>query len=159
MQRGTEPLARFILTLAYDDNGIGDYVRTFIAADNLPRSVQLLRQNVAAIRAGERDYDYRHNRSEVFLRRLDHLLDSIELIVLPRDPPSAFDLLVQVIESDGAVANHCHESDIGRTFDRACTLLISVAKTLRTGEVDATIAHLVANDHVGARRLLGTNTV
>ncbi len=158
MQRGTEPLARFILTLAYDDNGIGDYVRTFIAADDPSRSVQRLRESLAVIRAGERAYDYRHKRSDVFLRRLDHVLDSIELIVLPRDPQAAFDLLVQAIESDDAVANHCHESDIGCTFDRACRLLISVAETLRSAEVDATITRLAANDPYGARRLLRANT-
>jgi hypothetical protein len=71
-RRGAEKLAEFILTLADDENGVGAYVRAFIAADDLPVAMQALKTEMVHIKAGEREYDYRHRRGTVFIQRVAH---------------------------------------------------------------------------------------
>jgi len=46
-RRGAKRLAEFILPLADDENGVGAYVRAFIAADDPPEAVQALRTEIA----------------------------------------------------------------------------------------------------------------
>ena len=135
--RGAEQLARFILTLAHDDNGIGDYVANFLAADDLPGCVMRLERTLVRIRRGERTYDRRHALDEVWLRRLDHLLDAIELAVLPNDPRAAFRLLTQVFEADGDVE-----------------LFRQAGAALPQAEVETTVARLVEKDACGHRAKL-----
>ena len=73
--RGAAQLAKFIYTLAHDENGVGAYVRAFIAGDNLAEAQRLLGAEIDEIRKGVREYDYRHRRGDVHLQRVDHVLD------------------------------------------------------------------------------------
>jgi hypothetical protein len=118
-KRGPERLARFILTLAHHDNGIGRYVQAFILADNPERCAEVLQGTIAEIAAGERSYDRRHALDTVFLRRLDHVLDLIEGDLLPNSPTLARSLLAHVLEKREAIENHLHEADTEETFRRA----------------------------------------
>ncbi len=152
--RGAEQLARFILTLAHDDNGIGDYVANFLAADDLPGCVMRLERTLVRIRRGERTYDRRHALDEVWLRRLDHLLDAIELAVLPNDPRAAFRLLTQVFEADGDIENLLHEAWMKPTFERAVELFRQAGAALPQAEVETTVARLVEKDACGHRAKL-----
>lgn len=122
-KRGPERLARFILTLAHDDNGIGRYAQAFILADNAERCAAVLQGTITELAAGERAYDRRHALDEVFLRRLDHVLDLIEADLLPQAPELARALLTQVLEQREPIENHLHEADTGETFRRAGELL------------------------------------
>lgn len=122
-RRGPEPLARFILTLVNDDNGIGDYVRAFLESDSVPRCATVLESSIDKTLAGERPYDRRHALDAVFLRRLDHVLDTIEAIILPVAPATACTLLKRVIEGRDAIENQLPEADTEPTFVRAHNLL------------------------------------
>ena len=112
-RRGAQNLARFILTLANDDNGVGAYVRAFVAADNLAEARQLLDAELNAIREAEREYDYPPPR-RCAPSGVDHMLDAVELVVLPADPRAAFELLTRVIESDGPVAENAGNAWMSR---------------------------------------------
>lgn len=149
--RGAEPLARFILTLARDDNGIGAYVQCFLAGDDLPACTRLIEATLHGIRRGERPYDRRHALDDVYLRRLDHLLDVIELVVLPADPRAAFGLLVQVIEADDDIENLLQEAWTTPTFERAAGLFAAAARAVPAAEVGPVVARLLARDNFGHR--------
>ncbi len=149
--RGPEALARFILTLAQDADGIGAYVRSFIAGDNVAEAQKVLETELGEIREGERMYDYRHRRGDVHLRRLDHVLDAIELVVCPADPRAAFELLTQVITADGEVAEQSGDAWLQPTFDRACDLWLSAAKAVSQPEADEVLRTLTASDRYGLR--------
>jgi uncharacterized protein DUF6880 len=154
-RRGAHNLARFILTLANDDNGVGAYVRAFVAGDNVADARKLLEAELNTIREGEREYDYRHRRGDVKLRRVDHLLDAIELVVLPADPRAAFELLTRVIEADGQVAESAGDAWIQPTFDRACDLWFAAAKAVPAAEAEQILVRLTASDDYGLRDRLG----
>ncbi len=153
-RRGAEPLARFILTLAHDDNGVGAYVRRFVTGEDLPRCLQGLEESLVAICDGERSYDRRHALDDVWLRRLEHLLDVIELVVLPADPRAAVGLLVKVIESDEKIENLLGDAWTTPTFERACALLRQTSHGLPATEVEATFARLLEKDGFGHRARL-----
>jgi len=150
-RRGAEHLARFILTLADDDNGIGAYVRAFMAGDNVAETRKLLEAEMSDIREGEREYDYRHRRGDLHLRRVDHLLDAIELVVLPADPHAAFELVTQLIEGDGQVAEHAGDAWLQPTYERACELWLLAAKAVPTVEAERVRSRLSASDDYGLR--------
>ena len=129
-RRGPESLARFILTLAYDDNGIGEYVRAFIEGDNVLSCAAVVRSSIDRILDGERPYDRRHALDAVFLRRLDHVLDMIEFVILPAAPARACMLLNRVIEAQDEIGDHVPEADTRLTFARAHELLRRGTTTL-----------------------------
>jgi len=127
------------------------YVRAFVAGDNVAEARKLLEAELNTIREGEREYDHRHRRGDVHLRRVDHVLDAIELLVLPADPHAAFELLTRVIEADGQVAESAGDAWIQPTFDRACDLWFAAAKAVPTAEAEKTLARLTASDDYGLR--------
>jgi hypothetical protein len=149
--RGPESLAKFILTLANDDNGVGSYVRAFVAGDDVAVAKNLLETELAEIRGGEREYDYRHRRGHVHLRRVDHLLDAIELMVLPAAPRIAFALLTQVIAADGEIAEHAGDAWLQPTFERACNMWFIAARAVPKQEADQVRWRLSASDDYGLR--------
>jgi len=153
-QRGAEKLAEFILTLANDDNGVGAYVRAFVAADDLHLAIQALKTEMAQINAGEREYDYRHRRGDSLFQRLDHVLDAIELFVLPNNPRAAFDLLVEVIESYEQIVNQGCEADIQPAFERACDLLLTAARSLDPSDTGPILERLTLVDDYKFRQRL-----
>lgn len=152
--RGAEKLARFILTLAHDDNGVGAYVQAFVAGDDTAEAKRLIEAEVGDIGQGEREYEWRHRWGEMLQRRVDHVLDAIELVILPADPRAAFELLTHVIENDDAVAEQSEEDGLQPTFDRACALWLTAARAVPAGEVGPVLARLVGSDDYGLRRRL-----
>jgi uncharacterized protein DUF6880 len=153
-ERGAEKLAEFILTLTDSENGVGTYVRAFIAADDMPAVARALKMEITHINAGEREYDYRHRRGDIFIERVAHMLDAIEFVVLPEHPRTAFDLLAEVIESDEPIVNQSGDADLQPTFERACDLLLTAARSLDTSEVNPILEHLVQADSYGFRARL-----
>jgi hypothetical protein len=152
--RGAEKLAEFILTLADDENGVGTYVRAFVAADDPPAAAQALKTEFARIIAGEREYDYRHRRGDVFIQRVDHVLDAIELVILPANTRAAFNLLVEVIESDESIANQSGDADLQPMFERACDMLLAAACSLDPSEIKPILHRLASADAYGFRQRL-----
>jgi hypothetical protein len=146
-RRDPKELATFILTLAGDDNGIGAYVRGFVDGGD----VALLDTELRQIREGEREYDYRHRRGDVHLRRLDHVLDLVELVILPADTRAAFEFLARVIEADGEIAEHTGDAWLQPTFDRACELCLAAAKGIPGDRAKEVLARLAASDGFGLR--------
>lgn len=153
-ERGAEKLAEFILTLADYENGIGEYVRAYIAADDLPAAVEGLKTEIALINAGEREYDYRHRRGNLVVQRVAHVLDAIELVILPASTRAAFDLLVEVIESDEQIVNQSGDADLQRTFERACDILLAAARALDAIEIKPILHRLASADDYGFRQRL-----
>jgi|CZKI01.1.fsa_nt_gi hypothetical protein len=153
-RRGAEKLAEFILTLADDENGVGAYVRAYIAADDPSVAMQALKTEIAHINAGEREYDYRHRRETIFIQRVAHILDAIELVVLPANPRAAYDLLVEVIESDELIANQSGDADLQPTLERACDLLPTAARSLDPSETNPILERLTLADRYGLRQRL-----
>jgi hypothetical protein len=149
--RGAEKLAEFIYTLAHDENGVGAYVRAFIAGDNLAEAQKLLDAEIDEIRKGVREYDYRHRRGDVHLQRVDHVLDLVELVILPADPTAAFEFVTRVLETDGEIAEHTGDAWLQPTFDRACNLWHAAAKVVTSDKVDRVLARLAASDNYGLR--------
>lgn len=153
-QRGAEKLAEFILTLAYDEKGVGAYVRAFIAADDPLEAVEALKTEIAFIKSGEREYDYRHRRGDLFIRRVDHVLDAIELAVLRDHPRAAFDLLVEVLESEEPIVSQSGDADLQPTLERACDLLLTAARSLDPSETNPVLERLALADNCGFRQRL-----
>ena len=153
-QRGAEKLAEFILTLADDENGIGEYVRAYIAADDPPAAVEELKTEIALINAREREYDYRHRRGNLVVQRVAHVLDAIELVILPASTRAAFDLLVEVIESDEQIVNQSGDADLQPTFERVCDMLLAAARSLYPLETKPILERLALADDYGLRQRL-----
>jgi hypothetical protein len=153
-QRGAEKLAAFILTLADNENGVGAYVRAFIAADDPPAAVQVLKTEISQINAGEREYDHRHRRGDAFIQRVDHVLDAIELVILPANTRAGFNLLVEMIERDESIVNQSGDADLQPTFEKACDMLLAAARSLDPSEIKAVLNRLASADDYGFRQRL-----
>lgn len=153
-QRGAEKLAEFILTLADDENAVGTYVRAFVAADDPAAVAQMLKTEMAQINAGEREYDYRHRRGDAFIQRVDHVLDAIELIILPADTRAGFDLLIEMIENDESIVNQSGDADLQPTFEKACDMLLAAARSLDPSEIKPVLNRLASSDDYGFRQRL-----
>ena len=110
-------------------------MQAFILADNAERCAAVLQGTIAEIAAGERAYDRRHALDEVFLRRLDHVLDLIEADLLLQAPELARALLTQVLAQRETIENDLHEADTEETFRRAAELLRqAIAAAGKAGE-------------------------
>lgn len=153
-RRGADRLAEFILTLAHDASGIGNYVRAFIAGDDTGEARKILEAELAFVCNGEREYDYRHRRRDLMRQRVDHLIEAIELVVLPTDARAAFELLTRLIESDGEVAQHTGDAWLQPTFERACEAWLRAANAIPKGEVTPVLGRLRSADELGLRRRL-----
>jgi hypothetical protein len=101
--RAPETLATFIASLAFDIGPIGEQVRTFIVGDNLAETTASLKERIEALRGSHS----RHRANEEVGERLGYILDSIEALVLPVSPATAFELLVLLIERDGDAMEQC----------------------------------------------------
>src|SRR5208282_6870871 len=92
--------------------------------------------------------DYRSQLGEEIGERMGFIVDSIESLVLPRDPKAAFELLVAVFEADAVAMENCgdHHFSVECTFKRAAAMMAEAAKTLPRSEVVAAVEVLVADD-------------
>lgn len=89
--------------------GVGDYVRAFVVADNPDLAREVVDAQVTSLCHAETEYQWRHRRGFEFAAAADRALDAIELIVLPNDPCGAVRLLEKFFESDTAIVDGCLE--------------------------------------------------
>jgi hypothetical protein len=103
-------LAAFILSLASDSGPVGEQVRTFIVGNDVTETVESVRQRIGGLSIPS-EYEHRHFLGKQMGISLDLLVHSVEPLVLPRDPKSAFDLLVAMFEADHVAMENCGEHD------------------------------------------------
>ena len=150
--RAPETLATFIASLAFDAGPIGEQVRTFIVGDNLSETSASLKERIDALR-GSRRANSRHRAHEEVGERLDYILRSIETLVLPRSPATAFELLVLLIERDGDAMEQCGDDSwsVQMQLETAASLIATAMKTLPSIDAKQTLERLVAEDGYGTR--------
>jgi hypothetical protein len=155
IKRDPNVMAAFILSLAHDSGPVGDQVRTFIVGDDMAAAVESLRQRLRSLE-GPSDNSHRHSLGSQVGRRLEFILDSIETLVLPREPRRAFELLVAFFESDGRAMESSgdHHWLVETAFERAATLMAQAATSIPTAETQEVMAQLRAVDAYGLRRVL-----
>jgi hypothetical protein len=149
--RAPESLARFIASLAVDtglDTGpLREHVQTFIVGDNLSEATDSLKERINALRLSEARHPHCGAWRNVG-QRLGYILESIETVILPVSPATAFELLALTVERDEDVMMQCGGDtlavDTGAT--RAAALLALAAKSLPSSEVTKTIRRLVAGN-------------
>lgn len=153
--RPPETLATFIASLAFDIGPIGEQVRTFIVGDNLSETTASLKERIEALRGSRRSHS-RHRANEEVGERLGYILDSIEALVLPVSPATAFELLVLLIERDGDAMEQCGDDhySVQRELETAAKLVAAVMESLPSREARETLERLVAEDGYGTRRPL-----
>jgi hypothetical protein len=151
--RTPEMLATFIASLAFDAGPVAEQVRTFIVGDNLSEVTASLKERIDALRGSQRSYS-RHRVDEEVGERLGYILSSIETLVLPVSPATAFELLVLLIERGGDAMEQCGDDDwsVQLKLETAANLLATAMKSLVPGrEARQTVERLVAEDGYGTR--------
>ena len=158
-RRSPQELAAFVLSLIGTPNGVGSYARAFAMADSWNAAAEIVESEIENLREGEREYDRRHRRGSVVTSRLGHLLDAIELALLPRNPAAAVEMLARLIESDAEISDHCFEDDFGAqaAFGRACDLFRAAARNLPVATVQPILDRLRSRDDFALRIQLGVN--
>lgn len=153
IRRAPASLARFIASLAFDTGPIGEQVRTFIVGDDLAETARSVKARIDALRCSSRRDSRRRSAEQEIGQRFDYILDTIETLVLPVNPHTAFELLVRAIERDGDAMEQCGDDhfSIETAVERAADLLATAAKSLPIREVKATLERLVAEDRYGTR--------
>lgn len=91
--RNIESLVEFLISLAGESGPIGEQIRTFIVADDPVQTVASIYDRIQGLRIPS-EYDYRHSYGREIGRTLDLIVDSVERLVLPRNPRAAFEVLV-----------------------------------------------------------------
>jgi hypothetical protein len=97
-------------------------VRTFIVADDLPETVESVRQRIRGLTIPS-EYAHRHSFGREVGVSLDFIVDSVERWVLPIDANAAFDLLAALFEADQVAIENCGEHDWEVADCMACILL------------------------------------
>jgi hypothetical protein len=152
--RTPEALATFIASLVFDAGPIGEQVRTFIVGDNLSETKASLKERIEALRCSHSRH--RSIEDEEVGKRLGYILDSIEALVLPVSPATAFELLVMLIERDGDAMEQCGDDhySVQTELETAANLIATAMKSLPSREARETLKRLVAEDGYGTRRPL-----
>lgn len=125
-RRSPEELAAFIVSmLCSAPPGVRSYIEAFIAAAEPNQVASIVRCEISALRAGERDYDVRHRRSAEIVARAGYTVEAIERVVLPRDAALARKLLRELLDAEQQIAEQCYEDDFGADdlFARVRSLL------------------------------------
>ena len=153
-KRDPEELARFIASLAMRDGPIGEQVCTFIVGDDLNATSIDLECRLKSLR--DPRPTSRHEFGREVGQRLMFILDAIETLVLPKNPPRAFDLLVLVIQSDGYAMESCgdHHFEVSLSIERAIDLISRVALAKPSDIVQAALRSLAESDGYGTRSKL-----
>jgi hypothetical protein len=103
-----------------------------------------LKERIEALRGWRRSHS-RQRADEEVGERLGYILDSIEALVLPVSPATAFELLV-LIERDGDAMEQCGEDyySVQTEFETAANLVAAAMKSLPSREARETLERLVA---------------
>ena len=155
-RRDPEAMAAFILSLAQVEGPVGEQVRTFIVGDDVAEAAESLRQRLRSLESPS-EYHHRHALGEGIGQSLQFILDSIETLVLPTEPRTAFSLLVEFFEADGRAMEECgeHHWEVACAFERAAAMMAEAAKAMPTMEVASEMSRLMSVDAYGLRRGLG----
>jgi hypothetical protein len=154
--KSPKELTAFILSLAFAPDGIGNYVHMLAASDDLATLTELVNAELADLRKGERESNYRHRQGSRVVRRVDRFLDALETMLLPAYPSGAFHALAHFIESDEEIGSNCGEDHFGasQAFDRACELLLTIAQSLPAAQTEQVLERLRSHDDFGLRTKL-----
>lgn len=150
--RTPEALATFITSLAFDAGPIGEHVRTFLVGGDLPAITASLKERIDALRGSRRSHPRHRTPAEVG-ERIGYILWSIEMLVLPVSPATAFELLVLLIERDGDAMEQCGDDhwSVQMKLKSAAELIAKAMKSLPGRDATQTLERLVAEDRYGTR--------
>jgi hypothetical protein len=151
-RRDCDALAAFVLSLAMDSGAVGEQVRTFIVGDNVAETVESVRQRIGSLKIPS-EYEHRHSLGQQMGAHLDFIVDSVERLVLPRDPNAALDLLVAMFEADQLAMENCgeHDWEVDCAYQRATGVMAEAAKHLSRAEVEKRVKALIEVDAYGVR--------
>jgi hypothetical protein len=130
-RRSSEELSDFIVSLVCGaPPGVRSYVEAFIAAAEPSKVATIVRREIGALRAGEREYDVRHRRSAEIVARAGYTLGIIERVVLPSYVALARKLLCDLLDAEQQIAEQAYEDDYGaeELFARVRSLLNATAE-------------------------------
>ncbi len=152
VSRTPDALATFITSLAFDTGPIGEHVRTFLAGDDLPAITASLEERIDALRGSRRSHP-RHRTHADVAERIGYILWSIEMLVLPVSPTTAFELLVLLIERDGDAMEQSGDDhwSVQMELENAAELVAKAIKSLPGRDAMQTLKRLVAEDGYGTR--------
>lgn len=156
-KRDPAALAHFIASLALHAGPIGEQAHTFIVGDELGETQASIRERIRDFQGYEpHEYTYRHQFGADVGQRLLLIVESIEALILPKDPRGAFELLTLVIESDGHAMQTCgeHHDDVSDAIERAGDLIGAAARSLPRSETLPILRKLVAGHGDGEHRQL-----
>jgi hypothetical protein len=83
-------------------------------------------------------------------------VDSVEQLLLVRDPQSAFDVLVWLFEADAVAMESCgeHEWEVTCAYQRAAEVMAAAARHLPRAKVEDRVNALLKGDGYGVRSVL-----
>jgi hypothetical protein len=153
--RDREVLAAFLVSLAHVSGPVGDQVRTFIVGDDVADTAESVRRRISGL-AAVSEYEHRHSVGREMGATLEFIVDSIERLVLPKDPAAAFELLVAIFEADKKAMENCgeHDWEVTCAYKRAAAVMRESAKTLPRAEVEERVQALIEADGYGVRACL-----
>jgi hypothetical protein len=154
-RRDADELAMFLLSLAGRSGPVGEQIRTFIGGEDVAATVDSLRKRIGAIeRASE--YDHRHSLGREVGIQLGMIVDSVEQLLLIRDPRSAFDVLVSLFEADAVAMESCGEHDwhVESAYKRAAEVMAAAARHIPRAEIEDRIKALLQADGYAVRSVL-----
>jgi hypothetical protein len=148
---GAERLAKFILKLGSEVEGVDERIEAFLVSDKSEEAAQLAKQLMASLRRSRQFYGYA--RASELAGHLAQILDIIYTAVLPVSPAAALKLVVRFMEGEDHAFESADDSDgvIGDVFRRACGLFVEVAKSLPSVDTLPVLKQLLAEDHYGVR--------
>jgi hypothetical protein len=151
-RRDCDALAAFVMSLALDSGPVGEQVRTFIVGDDVAQTVESVRERIKGLEIPS-EYEHRHSRGREMGAHLDCIVDSVERLILPKDPKAAFDLLVAMFEADQVAMENCgeHDWEVDCAYRRATGVMAEAAKHLSRAEVDERVKALIEGDAYGMR--------
>jgi hypothetical protein len=148
---GAKRLAKFILKLGSEVEGVDERIEVFLVSDKSEDAAQLAKQLTASLRRSRQFYGYA--RASELAGRLAQVLDIIDTAVLPVSPATALKLIVRFMEGEDHAFESADDSDgvIGDVFRRAGGLFVEAAKSLPSADTLPVLKQLLAEDRYGVR--------
>jgi hypothetical protein len=101
---------------------------------------------------------YRHSVGQEVGTNIDLIVDSVERLVLPRDPEAAFELLIALFEADSNAMENCgdHDWEVECAYQRAAAAMVAATIHLTPADVARRIGALIDADRYGIRGYLAS---
>jgi hypothetical protein len=151
-RRDSDSLVAFLMSLAMDSGPVGEQVRTFIVGDDVTETVESIGERIRGLSIPS-EYEHRHSLGKEMGASLDFIVDSVERLVLPKDPKAALDLLVAIFEADQVAMENCgeHDWEVACAYKRAVGVMAEAAKHLPRAEIEERVKGLIEGDLYGVR--------